>query len=138
MKRNLLILTLIILSLSSFAQKKNLIKTSLFFPLANTFDLSYERMISDDLSLVAELAIGEEIVGFSPQLRYYLSEDKIPPSGTFVSPFLMIGNEMAGGGVMVGIQRVFKDKVSLDVYLGPGLYTAGVAVWGGANIGIAF
>ena len=121
------------------AQKKNIIKTSLIFPLAESFDISYERILNDEMSLVIEGIIGSEFGAISPQFRYYLSEKNIAPTGAFVSPFGMIGSDgMTGGGVMVGYQRLFKEKLSLDAYIGPGIYVEAIAVWGGINLGFAF
>jgi hypothetical protein len=118
--------------------KKNIIKTSMIFPFGKIFNISYERMVGKDISLAFELLVGEGNVAFSPQLRYYLSENMNAPSGTFISPVIIFGSELAGAGLTIGRQRVFKDKISIDAYLGPAYYTEGMAVWGGINVGIAF
>jgi hypothetical protein len=125
-------------NLKTSPAKRNIIKTSLIAPLATVFDISYERMVSSELSIVVEVLLGEALFQVSPQLRYYLSENLIAPSGTFISPMVMIGSDISGAGLLVGRQMVFKDKISLDAYIGPALYTEGVAVWGGLNVGIAF
>ena len=118
--------------------KKNIIKTSMVFPFGRIFNISYERMVGKDVSIVVELLVGEGNVGVSPQLRYYLSENMVAPSGTFLSPVVIFASEIMGAGLVIGRQRVFKDKISIDAYLGPAYYTEGMAVWGGINVGIAF
>lgn len=150
MKRTLASISMLLMLMSVTAQesanpairnattKKNIIKTSMIFPFGRIFNISYERMVGSETSLVIELLIGEGGVGFSPQLRYYLSENMNAPSGTFISPVMVLGSEIAGGGLVIGRQRVFKDKVSIDAYIGPAYYTEGMAVWGGINVGIAF
>ncbi len=42
-----------------------------------------------------------------------------------------------GGGLTVGYQKLYKEKVSLEAYLGP-LIGERVTVWGGINVGLAF
>ncbi len=132
-------LLILIFSLPANGQKKNLVKTSLIFPLGEIFDLSYERVLNEEMSLVMEGIIGGDFTGVSPQFRYYLSESRIAPDGGFISPFVMIAtDDMAGGGLLVGYQRLFKEIISLDVYIGPAVFTETIAVWGGINVGIAF
>ncbi len=117
--------------------KKNLIKTSLVLPLAEVFAISYERVSNDDLSFQVSGFVGD-LFGIMPELRYYLNENKIAPNGAFVAPFLFLGDGLGGGGVMVGIQRLFKDKISLEASLGPFITGEGVAAMGGLNLGFAF
>ncbi len=141
MKHRTLILTAFLILLTGVIQaqeRKNLVKTSLFFPLLETFTLSFERVLNEEMSLQATVFAGD-ISDFAvmPEFRYYLSENRIAPSGTFVAPYLFIGEE-AGGGIMVGVQRLFKSKISLDAFLGPMVRGDGVAAMGGINLGIAF
>ncbi len=117
-------------------EKRNQIKTSLVMPLARVFDLSYERMLNEELSIQLGVGIGD-FVYFNPQFRYYLSENHIAPTGVFVSPYALISEDPVGGGVLIGYQRLYKGKVSLEAYLGP-LVADQVTVWGGINIGFAF
>lgn len=117
---------------------RNLIKTSLVWVIAEQLNISYERMVSSEISIVLEVAVGGQGYVVSPQMRYYLSEDLIAPSGTFISPTLIIGNMVSGVGLTVGRQMVFKDKIGLEAYIGPAYYTEGVSIWGGLNVGIAF
>jgi hypothetical protein len=117
--------------------KKNLLKTSLIFPMGGGFSLSYERLLNHEMSLQLTSAIGGDSFILVPEFRYYLTETKIAPSGTFVGPMIVIGNE-AGAGLMVGVQRLFKQKISLEAYLGPLAGTDGVSAFGNINIAFAF
>jgi hypothetical protein len=135
-------LFLLVFSASSILNaqtKKNLIKTSLIMPLAETFEISYERGLTNDISLHFGAGFGE-IMFFNPQFRYFLSENTPAPAGSFIAPYALIAGEDpgVGGGVLVGHQRLFKDKISLEAYLGPLITGEGVALWGGINFGIAF
>ncbi|HYW95213.1 MAG TPA: hypothetical protein VE870_06485 [Bacteroidales bacterium] len=116
--------------------KKNQIKTSLVMPLASVFELSYERMLNTEMSLQLGVGIGS-MNYVNPQFRYFLSENLEAPSGAFISPYFLIGDEISGGGLTVGYQRLFKQKISLEAYLGP-LIAGNVTVWGGINVGLAF
>ncbi len=133
----LFVLLLVTSGMQLHAQEKNnQIKTSLVMPLGRVFQLSYERMLNSDMSL--EMAIGIGTVFYvNPQFRYYLSETQQAPTGVFISPYALVGDEMAGGGLTVGYQRLFKQKVSLEAFLGP-LIAEDISVWGGINVGIAF
>lgn len=117
-------------------EKKNQIKTSLVVPLAGAFQLSYERMLNYEMSLELGICFGE-LVFVNSQYRYYLSENMTAPSGVFISPFLLLSNQMFGGGLTVGYQRLFKQKVSLEAFLGPLISDENTA-WGGVSVGLAF
>lgn len=119
--------------------KKNVIKTSLVFPLGNVFELSYERVINADKSFQISGFVGGGIdAAIMPEFRLYLSEGREAPDGVFVAPFAMVATDIGGGGVMVGVQKLFKQKISLEACLGPFITTDGVAVMGGLNLGFAF
>jgi hypothetical protein len=119
--------------------KKNIIKTSLVFPLGEVFELSWEHVVNTDLSFQLSGFTGGKLeLGLMPELRYYLSETREAPDGVFVAPFLFTSSEQSGGGVMVGVQKLFKGKVTLDACLGPFITGDGVIGMGGINLGIAF
>ena len=122
------------------AQKTNVIKTSLTAPFLKTGLVAYERVINEDMS--AQLGfyytssnLGDlNFSGFAvtPEFRYYLSEEKVAPNGAFLAPFIryqsfsLTNNQdhgatanTIGGGILIGIQRVFKDKISLSAFIGP-------------------
>jgi hypothetical protein len=137
-KAHLIIIFLLVISICASAQeKRNLIKTSLVFPYTQSFLLSYERMINSESSLQMEIIVGE-FLSIRPEYRYYLSEDKIAPSGAFIAPYLHYYSENAGAGILIGVQKLFKSKISLEAFIGPGFYTESVGVWGGVNLGLAF
>lgn len=137
LKSILITILLIIPLISSAQEKKNLIKTSLVFPFADMFLIAYERPISDQSSLQLEITLGE-IFSIRPEYRFYMSETRIAPSGAFVAPYAQFVDENVGAGILVGYQRLFKSKISLEAFAGPGFYTEGVGGWGGINLGIAF
>jgi hypothetical protein len=139
-KSTLFFLVFCLLAGSLNAQvKKNLIKTSLVFPLAEIFEFSYERVINADKSVqLSVFAGGSMDIGIMPEFRYYLSENQVAPNGVFIAPFAMLSSQFGGGGIMVGIQKLFKEKISLDASLGPFVTGDGVAVMGGLNLGFAF
>ena len=133
-----LLLFLTVLSVNISAQeKRNQIKTSLIFPLAEMIQFSYERLINDEMSLNFEATLGE-IVSLRPSFRFYMSEDKIAPNGTFIGPSLHFLDQNFGGCLMIGHQKLFKSKISLEAFGGPGVYSEGVSFWGGINVGIVF
>jgi hypothetical protein len=165
---------------------KNIVKINFLSPIVSTASLFYERVISESSSVQLGLlytgaGIGSgdtktTIRGFAitPEFRYYLSE-KGAPQGFFIAPYLRYQNyeltakdaqtstdEKAtfsgfGGGVLVGGQWIFKQRISLEVFGGPG-YTSrnvkyegtateedftfgglsGVTFRFGATIGVAF
>lgn len=123
------------------AQKSNVIKTSLTSPFLNTFVLAYERVLNEDMGAqVGFYYTGANVLearftGFSitPEFRYYLSETRTAPDGAFIAPFLRYQNfsiedseasgngtfTAIGGGLLIGIQRVFKETICLSAFIGP-------------------
>ncbi len=127
--------------LCSAQEKKNILKTSLVFPFTNNLLVAYERMVGVESSVQAEVVLGN-INSLRLEYRYYLSETRQAPSGAFISPYGQIlddgSNSGIAGGLLVGYQRLFKEKISLEAFVGPGLSTEGVTGWAGINIGFAF
>lgn len=130
-----------------FAQgPQNVIKVNIFSPVVRTLSLSYERALSADNSFQFNFfytgASIEETqfrgFGLTPEYRFYLSENKDAPAGFYVGPFLRYQNfnlsddttddeatlSTFGGGVLIGGHWLFKDKISLDTFIGPS-YSAG-------------
>jgi len=80
-------------------------------------------------------ALNASFSGFAltPEFRYYLSKTKTAPNGAFVAPFLRYQNfaleddsntatatfTSIGGGLLVGVQRVFKETITLSAFIGP-------------------
>ena len=133
-----LFLMLVSLSGSLLAQEKtHQLKMSLVFPLGEVFQLSYEGIFNDEMSMNVEVGIGQ-IVSIRPSFRFYMSEEKIAPNGTFIGPSFHYRDGDIGGCLMIGHQKLFKSKISLEAFGGPGIYGDGVSVWGGLNLGLAF
>ncbi len=144
MKKNLILLLGIIFLVwgASHAQlKSNVIKTSLVSPFLNTYVLAYERTLNEDMGVqLGFYYTGADVLnanfsGFSvtPEFRYYLSEEKTAPNGPFIAPYLRYqsftidepsGTSSAtlnniGGGLLIGVQRIFKETISLSAFIGP-------------------
>lgn len=58
------------------------------------------------------------------EYRYYLSET-YAPQGVYLAPFLRYYQiddfSILGGGLIIGKQVLFKDKVTIDYFLGPSI-----------------
>ncbi len=129
----------------------NIVKTSLTAPLIKTYTIAYERVLNADMSVqlgynhFAGWKLGDsKLSGYSiiPEFRYYLSESKETPNGGFIAPFGRYGStslkildetdpdyaeadiNIIGGGLLVGVQRLFKDVISLEAFIGPAFYSA--------------
>ncbi|MCC9165333.1 DUF3575 domain-containing protein [Pontibacter harenae] len=76
--------------------------------------------------------------GFTPEVRYYLSENKEAPAGPYVAGYSRIQNfkltvqdesadkeytatyKPIGAGVAIGNQWIFNNHIALDIFLGGG------------------
>src|SRR5882762_7411500 len=127
---------------SAVAQPGNAIKINLLSPVARTFNIAYERKVSDNGSFQlgfyytgaksGDLKLSG--FGITPEYRFYLSQTPAP-NGFYVAPFMRYtsydltynnGTDKAsgsvtsfGGGLVVGRQWVFKERVTLDMFIGP-------------------
>lgn len=158
-------------------QKNNVIKTSLISPFVSTYVVAYERVLNEDMGLQIGLYYsGADVFeadfrgyAITPEFRYYLSEEKTAPDGAFIAPYLRyqsftIDDESStssatltglGGGLLIGVQRVFKGTVSLSAFIGPAYIAPSIeyedpenqffdrgngGFWAraGINVGIAF
>ena len=158
-KTFLLFAAVILLSANSFAQPRNVIKANLLSPFIKSGSFFYERAINDEMSLVG----GFFFTNWSPddytsltgygltfEYRYYLSEERIAPSGAFLAPFVRyqkftVTEELDaetnegtitgfGGGLLVGYQRLFKDRITLEAFVGPAYYGANAEVTSGSAV----
>lgn len=174
----LLLVAVVVLSANSSAQPDNVIKVSLLSPFVKSGSFFYERAINDEMSLVGGFFFTAwnpddyiELSGFGLTLeyRYYLTETTVAPSGAFIAPFTRFqnfsitdneGTDVAkadlssmGGGLLIGYQRLFKDRITLEVFIGPAYYSSkltgdesvetigqfdGFTVRGGVTVGLAF
>lgn len=128
------------------SSSENIFKINLFSPLVRTGSFFYERVVGEYSSVqLGFFYTGASFmetkfrgIGITPEFRYYLTESRSAPSGTFVAPFLRYQNFTVssdeatgegsfsgfGGGLIVGYQRLLRDKISLEGFIGPS-YTSG-------------
>ena len=143
MKRVIFIIAAFLLAAPGLrAQKVNDIKTDLFSAFLRTGALKYERAFTEDIS--AQLGFfytgyhpsGADATldgfGITPEFRLYLSESPAP-DGIYIAPNVRYmaltvkatdSNEQAkltvfGFAFNIGIQKLLKDIVVLDAWLGP-------------------
>lgn len=152
MKKILLITCLAALILAapkvSLAQE-NALKVNIFSPLLRTLNLQYERVLSDNSSFQLGFfytGVGIEEtrfsgIGLTPEYRFYLS-DSPAPEGVYIAPFLRYQNfnlteefssakgslNTFGGGLIVGKQWIFKERIALDIFIGPSYSSGNVNV----------
>jgi hypothetical protein len=139
----LLICALMLLAGHSLVHAQdNALKINLISPLMRTLNLSYEHKLNAN----SGIQLGLYYTGFSasdvtfrgfgitPEYRYYLSESEAI-KGTYIGPFLRytsltVEEELfdgqsegtysgIGGGLVIGRQWVFKEKITLDTFIGP-------------------
>lgn len=64
--------------------------------------------------------------GVTPEFRFYLSES-FSPKGVFIAPSLryMVHEDqsLAGDGLVIGTQALFKHKITIDAFLEPSFNT---------------
>jgi Protein of unknown function (DUF3575) len=143
-------------SQAAFAQKSAL-KINLLSPVARTLNLAFEQTISENSSLQLGFyytgAKASDVklrgYGITPEFRYYLSSTPAP-AGFYIAPFLRYssytlsapdGNGQTdeatlsnfGGGLVVGKQWLFKERVTLDMFIGPRYLSGDVKVKAGSS-----
>lgn len=136
------------------AQPKTAIKVNLLSPVVRTFNIAFERAISENGSLQLGFyytgAKVDEVkfsgFGLTPEYRIYLSQSPAP-NGFYVAPFLRYTNYKLtaesttdeatftsfGGGVLVGRQWVFKERVTFDLFIGPKYQSRDLKVTSGSD-----
>jgi hypothetical protein len=102
--------------------KVRILKLNLFSPLIEAFGIGYEVSTSPSSSIQVNGLFGNRGFLITPEYRYYLSETPTP-KGVFVAPFVNYGNadgdDIFGGGLVIGYQNFFKKKITIDVFFGP-------------------
>jgi hypothetical protein len=116
------------------------VKANLLSPLVRTGSFFVEHKIDDNRSVQLGLFYtgktwdGTNVRGWgvTPEYRFYLS-DSPAPEGFFVAPYLRYFNfeleensdnnkaklNGLGGGLIVGQQYIFKNRVSFEWFIGP-------------------
>ncbi len=156
MKTKFSLITLAVLLVFAVTGKaqENVFKINIFSPIVKTFNVSYERKLSASSSLqLGFFYTGYKSgdtkfsgIGVTPEYRFYLSESEAPV-GVYVAPFLRYQNfkleeeatnsegtlSMFGGGLVIGKQWIFKERISLDIFLGPQYATGDVKATSGQD-----
>ncbi len=140
------------------SQIKNAIKVNLFSPIVRTGSFFYERTLSESSSLnlgilFTKLSSGDtDFKGWAvtPEFRFYLGETAAP-EGFYVAPYLRYQHftltdddsdnfdsskaKMTGfgGGLLVGRQWLFKQRVTFDLFIGPSYTKADLEVESGED-----
>ncbi len=122
--------------------------------MVSTLNLSYENAFSEDKSFqIGFFYTGVKIIdtrfsgfGITPEIRFYLGDDAAP-QGFYAAPFLRYQSfkltepnttgsatlSTFGLGVTVGKQWIFKEKFSLDLFIGPSYSFGDIKIDNGAN-----
>jgi hypothetical protein len=137
-----------VLAATTVRAQTNVIKFNILAPVVRTANVQYEKAIGENKSFqlgAFYTAFGPETLkyrgfGITPEFRFYLS-DSPAPAGFYAAPFLryqnitveetLSGEEakgsvgIIGGGLIIGKQWIFKEKVALDLFIGPSYYNSG-------------
>lgn len=151
--KKLLLTTLICVSfLQANAQKA--IKLNIFSPIVQTLNVSYEQALNKDKSFqlgffYTGYSSGDTKfsgIGITPEYRIYLGEEVM--NSFYVAPFVRFQNftlkdktnttdeatlTTFGGGLIAGRQWIFKDKFTLDLFIGPSYNTGSTKVKSGTS-----
>ena len=142
-KSLIFVIAALFITISAGAQdvKQNVIKVNLMSPLVRTGSFFYERALNEDMSLqmgffYSGASVGDTKFrgfGITPEFRYYLSESKVAPAGIYIAPYLRyqsfdlssegeVGTatySATGGGLLLGVQRLLKNVVTIEAFAGP-------------------
>ncbi len=134
--------------------QNNVVKINILSPVVKTLSLFYENAFADNKS--AQLGFfytGASIsdtkftgFGITPEMRFYLSSTSAP-EGFFVAPYLRYQNfnlteeitdskatlSNFGGGLLIGKQWVFNEKITTEFFLGPNYVNGSVKVESGSE-----
>lgn len=131
---------------SYVSAQSNVIKFNILAPVVKTANFQYERAFGNK-----SFQLGAFYTGFSPEttkfsgfgitpeVRFYLG-DTDAPEGFYAAPFVRYQSftieetdpdfsakgtfSAFGGGLIIGKQWIFKEKVALDLFIGPA-YSSG-------------
>ena len=138
---------------SGFAQS-SVFKINIFSPLVRTLNVSFEQKLKPASSaqlgfFYTGFSVGDTEfsgIGLTPEYRFYLS-DTDAPKGVFIAPFVRYQNfkleekvtnskgELStfGGGLIIGKQWIFKERISLETFIGPVYQSGDVKVTSGTD-----
>lgn len=137
---------------SLFAQKSNVIKINILSPIVRTFNVQFEHKFNAKASgQLGFFYTGYSVsgtsfsgIGITPEYRFYLSETEAP-QGVYVAPFFRYQNftlksgsdrgtlSTVGGGLILGKQWLFNDKIAMDMFFGPSYSSGDVKVTAGSD-----
>lgn len=158
MKKILFVLIVVssALTVNIVQAQSNAIKINILSPLVKTLNLSFEHALSESSSFqIGFFYTGASIAdlkytgfGITPEYRFYLSESPAP-KGVYLAPFIRYQSvkledtsssstgsatlSAIGGGLVVGKQWIFKERITLDIFLGPSFNSGKVKVEDGTS-----
>jgi hypothetical protein len=157
MKKIIFSVAFLIIGSIAFAQDgpQNVIKANILSPILKSGSFFYERALNEKSSFQLGVGFtaykedesGVKISGFfiTPEYRMYLSANKTAPAGFYAAPFLRYQNlkiedefdkatlTTFGGGVVAGHQWIFRERFSLDMFLGPNYNSGNVKITSGSQ-----
>lgn len=129
--------------------QSNVIKFNIFAPIAKTANFQYERAFGNKsfqlgafYSAYSPSTTKFTGYGITPEVRFYLSETDAP-EGFYAAPYVRYQSftieetnpdpdlsgkatfNGIGGGLIIGKQWIFKEKVALDLFIGPSYTNVG-------------
>jgi hypothetical protein len=149
----LVLAILLLLPLLSKAQE-NTFKINILSPIVRTLNVQFEHALSETSSIqIGAFYTGASVgdtqfagFGLTPEYRFYLSESPAP-QGVYVAPFARFQNfklttdiddsegkiTTFGGGLIIGKQWIFKEKIVLDLFIGPQYNSGSAEVTSGSS-----
>jgi len=155
-KLSFAVIALILVSMRVSKGQENVFKINIFSPIVRTLNVSYERKLSANSSFQLGFFYTSynpsntkfSLIGITPEYRFYLSDSEAP-AGFYVAPFVRYTNfnledtnsgstdkgtlSTFGGGLVIGKQWIFKEKISLDTFIGPQFSSGNVKVTSGQD-----
>jgi hypothetical protein len=130
-KRFSILLFFVLMAVEPVFAQTTLFKWNFISPVVNTLNLAIENSHSPEASTQLRVFYmsfdGIKGFGVNPEYRYYLS-DSPAPNGAFVAPYIRYMRfsdefdrvNVGEFGFTIGKQRVYKEKISFEIYAGPG------------------
>lgn len=134
--------------------QSNVIKINILSPVVKTASVFFEHALADNKSaqlgfFYTGASIGDtKFTGFgiTPEFRFYLGETSAP-QGFFFAPYLRYQNftltedftsskatlSNIGGGLLIGKQWIFNERITVDAFLGPNYAKGDIKVESGSE-----